>query len=252
MKVSIITACYNSEKTISKTIKSVINQSYENIEYIIVDGSSNDGTLKIINDFKKKSDLKFIIISENDLGIYDALNKGIKLSKGEIIGFLHSDDFLANTNVISEIVKSFSKNEVDGIYGDLVYVYKNNVKKILRYWKSKNFKNSLLINGWMPPHPTLYLRKSVYKKHGFFNLHYKISSDYDFIIRIFKDEVLKFKYIPMVITKMRYGGISNGNLINIFHKIKEDFIILRKNNVGNLFTLLKKNFSKIEQFFFNV
>ena len=246
MKISIITICFNSSKTIERTFQSIMNQSYQNIEYIVVDGASSDDTLKIIKNYNS-SISKYI--SESDEGLYDAMNKGIALATGDIIGILNSDDFLASNDIINIIASMINSENLDGVYGDLQYVDKINTKKIRRNWKSYDFKPSLLEQGWMPPHPTLFLKKEVYQKHGLFDLSYRISADYDFILRIFKDTELKFGYLPKVITKMRVGGASNRSVENIIKKSKEDYRIIRSNNIGSFLTLIKKNISKLKQLF---
>lgn len=245
MKVSIITSCYNSCKTILETIESVNTQNYENIEHVFVDGNSRDNTLEII---KSNSKRKGSIISEPDRGLYDAFNKGILHASGEIIGFLHSDDIYFSKETILDIVNKIQVENLDGVYGDLQYVDKINFNKIIRYWKSCEFNPNLLKKGWMPAHPTLFLKKEIYLKHGVFNTTFKISADYDFILRIFKDHNLKFGYLPKVVTKMRMGGASNRSLKNIFKKTKEDYRAIRLNNIGTLLTLFLKNISKIKQF----
>ncbi|MEA3451333.1 MAG: glycosyltransferase family 2 protein, partial [Bacteroidota bacterium] len=218
-------------------------QTYKNIEHIIIDGKSSDDTLKIINEFHHVSK----IVSEKDLGIYYALNKGIKEATGNIIGFLHADDFLSSNNTIELISDYFLKNkDLDAVYGDLEYILELENKKI-RFWKSETFEESKLKKGWMPPHPTLYTKAELYTKYGHFNTNYLISADYDLILRFFKNEI-KTKYIPKVLVKMRIGGASNKNIKNIIKKTKEDFLTIRKNKIGGLFTLLNKNISKISQF----
>ncbi len=212
MKISIITVCYNSETTISSTINSVLSQTYEKIEYIIIDGMSSDNTLKIIKSYSNRISK---VISEKDNGIYDALNKGISFSSGEIIGFVHSDDLLYDENVISKIASLFLKKKIDGVYGDLQYVKKKQTNKVVRYWKSSQYKSGMLKKGWMPAHPTFFLKKTIYLTHGKFNLKYKISADYDFMIRILKDNNLKFYYFSSIITLMRIGGNSNKSIKNI-------------------------------------
>lgn len=249
MKISIITATYNSSANIESALESISGQDFSNIELLIIDGCSKDDTLsKIRRSFKGKVK----IISEIDKGIYDALNKGVKLASGDIIGFVHSDDFLADSNVLSEITKAFKENDIDGVYGNLTYVDKEDTSKVIRYWKSQPFKPQLLNNGWMPAHPTLFLKKEVYEKHGLFNLDYKIAADYDMMLRIFSDSSLKFKYLPKVITKMRVGGASNRSLKNIFRKSKEDLKALKRNKINKPYlALANKNFSKINQFINN-
>ena len=246
MKISIITVCYNSDKTLEKTIQSVLAQTYINVEYLIIDGNSKDTTINII---KKYESTISKWVSEHDKGIYDALNKGLQLATGDVIGFVHSDDLLANNQIISKIANQFEKGNIDGLYGDLQYVDKNNIDTVIRYWKSCDFKSSLLKKGWMPAHPTLFLKKKVYIKHGNFNLIYKIAADYDFMLRVFKDNTLNFVYLPEIITKMRVGGASNKNLKNIIQKTKEDYQVITSNKTGNLVTLFLKNFTKFKQFY---
>jgi glycosyltransferase involved in cell wall biosynthesis len=248
MKVSIITATYNSAESIKSSVNSVLNQNYNDIEHLIIDGKSSDNTLLIIKDLVNNSDEVQLFIEE-DKGIYDALNKGVNLSNGDVIGFVHSDDLLASPLIVSEIVEKIIKENLDGVYGNLNYVQKLNVNKIVRKWQSNNFDYDLLKKGWMPAHPTFFLKKSVYEKHGLFNLNYSISADYDFMMRVLSDKSLKFGYLPKVITKMRVGGESNRSLKNIILKTKEDYLIIKRNNIGNFLTLIMKNTSKFTQLF---
>ena len=248
MKLTIITATFNSAHGINKCMDSILHQDYENIEYIIIDGESKDLTLEIISE-KQKTHPSIKLISESDQGIYDALNKGLSAASGDIIGFVHSDDFLESNNIIGDIVSMIKSENLDGVYGDLQYVDKNNTQIVIRNWKSSEFNKSLLKKGWMPPHPTLYLKKEVYENHGLFDLSYKISADYDFMLRVFNDSELKFGYLPKVITRMRVGGASNRSLKNIIRKTKEDYRAIKRNKIGNFTTLITKNTSKLKQFF---
>ncbi|MGJ5642445.1 glycosyltransferase family 2 protein [Formosa sp. S-31] len=249
MKVSIITATYNSEATIKQCMKSVLSQDYSDVEYVIVDGASKDKTLELVNNFKN-ANKNIVSVSEPDSGIYDALNKGIKMATGDVVGFLHSDDFFNSSHTISDIVNAFKNETVDGVYGDLHYVSAQNVDKIIRNWKSKPFSQVLLKQGWMPAHPTLFLKKAVYSKHGLFNLNFKIAADYDLMLRIFSDKALKFKYLNEVITKMRVGGASNRSLKNIWLKTREDYMAVKGNKIGNpALIVCSKNLSKIPQLF---
>lgn len=190
MKVSIITATLNSEKTIKDNLISVDNQNYNNIEHIIIDGNSNDKTLEII--VKYKASKKIIIHSSKDKGIYYALNKGIDLSTGEIICFLNSDDFYFDKNTISKVVNCFKISNADVVYGNLNYITKNN-SKVLRKWISNDFNFFLLKKGWMPPHPSTFVKKKIINKKKWFNTNYKISADYDFLIKLFRNDLLKKK-----------------------------------------------------------
>jgi glycosyltransferase len=246
LKVSIITVCYNSSKTIVDTIRSVNTQTYPNIEHIFVDGLSSDNTVELI---RLNSNRNNLIISEKDGGLYDAINKGISNAGGDVIGILHSDDFFNSSDIILDLVTKIQKENIDVIYGDLIYVNETNIKKTVRYWKSCEFTPRLIRKGWMPAHPTLFLKKEVFKKYGLFDLSFKISADYDFMLRILNDKSLKFGYLPRVITNMRIGGVSNKNLKNIAIKMIEDYKAIRKNKSGNIITLILKNTSKIKQFF---
>ncbi len=246
MKISVITATYNSEQSILSALDSISTQNYKNVELVVIDGASKDNTITKIKEIFT-GDLK--IISEKDNGIYDALNKGIATATGDVIGFVHSDDFLASKEILSKIAKIFQEEKVDGVYGDLQYVNKEDTSTVIRYWKSEIFKPELLKKGWMPAHPTLFLKKEIYEKYGLFNLDYNIAADYDLMLRIFSDTTLKFSYLPEVITKMRVGGASNRSLKNIKLKSTEDLRALKANGIKNPIKVLAyKNFSKLGQF----
>lgn len=245
MKISIITAVYNNENQVATAIESVLHQTYSDIEYIIIDGGSKDGTLDIINIYKSQI---CTIVSEPDKGIYDALNKGIMRATGDIIGFMHSDDIFASETVIAKVAQQFDIADVDAVYGDLQYVRKDDPSKIIRYWKSSAFDIAQLKRGWMPPHPTVYLRRSVYTQYGMFDTSFRIAADYDFMLRIFRDNERKSVYIPEVFVKMRVGGESN-SIKNYIRKWKEDYRALKRNNIGGIGVLIYKNVSKLGQFF---
>ena len=245
MKISVITACFNSENTIRSAIESVLSQDYENIEYIVVDGASTDGTLRIVNDYSERISR---IISEPDKGIYDALNKGIEAATGDLVGFLHSDDLFADDSTLRTVAESAEGQ--DAVYGDLNYVSAHDTSHIVRRWKSKDFTPDLLKQGWMPPHPSLYLRRDIYRDQGGFDRSFRIASDYESVLRYFSQPDFKARYIPKVLVTMRLGGVSNGSLRGILRKMSEDYAALRKNNIGSpLVALVWKNFSKIPQFF---
>lgn len=249
MKISIITATYNSAKTLEVCLNSVLNQSYKDIEYVIIDGNSKDETLDLIKS-KAENNSNIVWLSENDKGIYDALNKGIAKATGDVIGFVHSDDFLADNFIIEKIANIFEAKKVDGVYGDLHYVRFDQVDSIVRNWKSQEFKKSLLNRGWMPAHPTLFLKKNLYIENGDFNLNYRIAADYDFILRIFKRSEYKFHYLSETITKMRVGGASNRSLKNLILKTKEDYRAAKTNKIAfPVITIGLKNLSKIPQWF---
>jgi glycosyltransferase involved in cell wall biosynthesis len=208
MKISIITITYNSEQTIRDTLKSVGKQDYLDIEHIIIDGRSTDNTISIINEFPYVSKL----LSEKDKGIYDAMNKGVELAQGEIIGILNSDDVYTNHRVISKVMRAFEDKTVDAVYGDLQYVKRDDLNKVIRTWKSGEYDQHKFYFGWMPPHPSFFVRKKVYEVAGKFNLNFSISADYEFMLRALMKYNFKAKYVPGVFVKMRVGGNSNGSL----------------------------------------
>lgn len=244
MKISIITIAFNSQETIEDTIVSVINQTYKNIEYIIIDGGSTDSTLEIINRYKDKISL---IVSEPDKGIYDAMNKGIEKASGELVGILNSDDFYANNEVISNISNKIE--DFDSIYADLVYVDRENTEKVIRYWKSGDYKPNAFLKGWMPPHPTFFLKKSIYNKFGTYNLALKSAADYELMLRMIHKEKISITYYPEVITKMRVGGQSNATLGNRLKANKEDRMAWEINNLNpKFYSLYLKPLRKINQF----
>lgn len=247
MRVSIITACLNNQDTLEDTIKSVLAQSYPDIEYIVVDGNSTDGTREIIE--RHSARIAKVISETNSMGVYGALNEGIRLATGDVIGFLHADDLYAQDAVIRNVADIFSKKNVDAVYGDLVYVDKKNTRQIVRYWRAGEFCPGKLLRGWLPPHPTFFVKKSVYEKHGLFDVSFQIAADYDIILRFLLDQKINPAYIPEVLIKMRLGGVSNRSLRGLFQKSAEDFTVLKKHRVPfPWMALLVKNLSKLPQF----
>lgn len=222
MKISIITVCFNSAKTISDTINSVASQNYYDTEHIIVDGGSTDGTVKIIEN--APSVARFI--SEPDNGIYDAMNKGIDMASGEVIGILNADDFYVNGLVLNQIARIFNNEDVNACYADLIYVKERDTSKVVRYWKSQNFKPGLFLDGWMPAHPTFFVRKSVYEQHGVFNLNYRIAADVEMLFRLLELKRINTIYLPETIIKMRLGGTTNKSVKNIKQQNREVLMIL--------------------------
>lgn len=245
MRVSIITATYNSEKTIHDTLRSLENQSYSDIEYIIMDGVSKDKTLTVV---KENCSRVSKIICEPDKGIYDALNKGILAATGDIIGFLHSDDLLAYDDAISDIVNTFKQTGCDAVYGDLEYVSQNDIENRVRLWKSGAFSRIKMQLGWMPPHPSFYMKKTCYAELGKFSLDYRISADYDSLLRYILKHRICVAYLPKVLVKMRVGGISNRSLSSMMSKSLEDIRIMRTNGIIWPLALAYKNLSKLPQF----
>lgn len=208
MKVSIVTVSYNSAATIEDTIKSVLGQTHQDIEYIIVDGVSKDNTLGIVKKYEGKIAR---LVSEPDKGIYDAMNKGVALATGDIIGIINSDDLYASPEVIKKVVGAFAQKEVDAVYGDLIYVDRNNTAKVVRRWPAGEFKHAKLQSGWIPPHPSVFVKRAVYERCGSFNIKFKIAADYEFMLRCIKNGI-EFSYLPKVLVKMREGGFSGQSL----------------------------------------
>ncbi len=246
MKISIITCSYNAVNTIEETVKSVLSQKYTNIEYIIIDGLSNDGTGNII---KKYSDKIYKFISEKDSGIYNAMNKGIKLSRGDIVGFLNADDVYFDESVIGKVVKTFENEKTDSVYGDLIYISENNKTK--RYWESGVFNINKFKKGWMPPHPAFFVKRNMYERYGGFNENYQISADYELMVRLlYKNKISTF-YLPDILVKMKTGGVSN-KVSQTLKKLKEDYEIMKEYNLGGFAgsfgAMFKKRFYKINQY----
>lgn len=226
LKISIITVAYNSGNTIEDTIKSVLSQTYDNYEHIIVDGGSTDNTLEIIKQYEKKYDGKLKYVSEKDNGIYDAMNKGIKMSTGDVIGLLNSDDVYNNNKVLEKISLIILNNKCDGIYGDLTY-YDSDLKIPKRKWITGEGR---IKSGWMMAHPTMYLKRKIYDKVGLYNTKYKIDADYDFIIRVTKNKIFNLIYIKENLIKMRLGGASSNGLNGYWKNIGEANVVLKDNN----------------------
>lgn len=246
MKISIVTAVYDRVDTIAQAVDSVAGQTWSTVEHIVIDGASADGTREWL---ENQRDRLSVLLSEPDNGIYDALNKGLSLATGDVIGLMHSDDFYANDRVLEKVAAVFDDPGVDGVYGDLDYVAKDEPSQIIRRWRSGAYAPSRLAWGWMPPHPTLFLRHSVIGQWGGFDTGFQIAADYDAMLRYLAQGKIKLAYIPEVLVKMRVGGESNRSLARIMRKSREDYRALRKNGVGGVAALAWKNLSKLPQFF---
>ncbi|MEM9023816.1 MAG: glycosyltransferase family 2 protein, partial [Bacteroidota bacterium] len=205
MKVSVITVCYNSAATIETAVQSVVEQSHPDVEYIVVDGASSDDTLKVLEPYRSRIDR---LISEPDKGIYDAINKGIEAATGDVVGLLHSDDLLAHKDTVAHIVQAFDAPDVDAVYADLEYVDREQPDQVIRYWKSGEYEPGHFIKGWMPPHPTFYVRKRCYDQLGLYNLDFSISADYELMLRMIHKQGIQTRYLPEVTVRMRVGGKS--------------------------------------------
>lgn len=243
VKISIITATFNSASTVGATIDSVNQQRYQNFEHVFVDGSSTDGTVSEVRRYARAG---AVIDSQLDEGIYDALNRGVGLSTGDVVGFLHSDDYFASEETLSKIAQVFEDPNITLCYGDLEYVSARNSSKVVRYWRAGAFNFGRLRCGWMPPHPTVYVRRSLIEKTPF-KLSYLISADYEWVLRIFKSKGVTTHYIPEVLIRMRLGGASNRSFKNIWQKSREDLQAIKLHNMGGISTLILKNFRKITQ-----
>ncbi len=245
-KISVITVSYNSAKTIVDALNSVAAQTYRNVEHIVVDGASTDETVvRVRNHF----DSSIQLVSEPDKGIYDAMNKGILLARGEILGFLNSDDFYADETVLAKIANAFQDPTVVACYADLVYVTQDN-SRVVRYWKSKPFTKGDFAKGWCPAHPTFYVRKSVIERLGLFDQSYKLAADVEFMMRYLERGQVRAAYIPHVLVRMRLGGATNQSWKNIVQQNKEILAALRKNGVpfSRMWFAANKVVSRLWQF----
>lgn len=238
MKISIITATYNSASTVRDTIESVLHQTYPNIEYLIIDGASKDSTLNIIQKYQSQFDGRICCISEPDKGIYDAMNKGIQLATGDVVGILNSDDFYTSIYVVENLVKEMQQAEVDAIYGDIHYVDGKDITKCVRYYSSSIFRRSLMRLGFMPAHPSFYCKREVYNKYGTFNTSYQVAADFENLLRLIFVNRIKIAYLPMDFVTMRIGGASSSGMQSHKQIMRDHLKALRANGVySNVFLL---------------
>lgn len=248
MKISIITATFNSENFILTNLESIIKQKHSDYEHIIIDNKSRDNTLEII----KQKGINIKIISERDDGVYDAFNKGIKISDGEIISILNSDDFYYDENILEKINQIFEENDVDIVYGDLKYVKRSDINNIIRFWKSGTYKENYFYKGWSPPHPSFFVKKSVYDKFGLYKKEYGNSADFELMFRFLDNHNLKSYYLNKTLVTMRTGGKSNNNLVGIINQniIILDILGIKKNIYSILKFVTFKFFYRVKQFIF--
>ena len=245
MKISIITATYNSAATVRDTLTCIAGQQYDDIEHIVIDGLSKDNTLDIVKEFPHVAR----VISEKDAGIYDAMNKGLTLATGEVIGILNSDDFYNNDQVLAKVASVFNDPAVDAVYGDLQYVKQDNVNIVTRTWRAGFFQKRYFYYGWMPPHPTFFVRRRIYDKAGLFNTTLRSAADYELMLRVLVKHNAKAGYIPEVLVKMRAGGMSNASLKNRLRANREDMKAWKVNDLQPyFFTTWLKPLRKIFQF----
>lgn len=246
MKISVITVSFNSAKTIEDTLSCVQEQSFTNIEHIVVDGASKDGTQEILK--KYENGLAATII-EPDYGIYDAMNKGIRAATGDVIGFLNADDSYVSKKVLENVAEAFSKNDVDSVYGDLCYVSEEDTNEVLRFWRAGKCTEKGFLNGWMPPHPTFFVKRSVLEKYGVFDPTFRFAGDYELILRLLYKHNISTHYIPYCMVKMRIGGAGNRWLENRLIANLEDRLAWKKNNLKpKPYTTILKPLRKLFQF----
>lgn len=244
MKISVITGTFNSVETLREALESLVRQTYCDIEYIVIDGGSTDGTLALLGEYSQ-----YITVIRHDIrgGVYAALNEGIRAASGDVVGVLHSDDIFETSSVLGKVAETFSVDDIDLVYGDLVYVDRSDVEKTKRVWKAGAFSKSKLRYGWMPPHPACFIRRARLYEVGLYDERFKISSDYDLLMKIMQLPDVQISYLPSVLVRMRVGGLSNRSMASYLVKLKEDYFICRKNE-GGVLTVGAKIIRKLPQF----
>lgn len=250
MKISLITVTYNSGDVLRCAMESVLRQSYPNIEYIIVDGASKDNTLDIIRTYEPQFNGRMRWISEPDRGLYDAMNKGIRMATGDVIGILNSDDFFTNDDVLQKVAEGFADNEVDAVYGDIHFVRANDLNRCVRYYSSKIFRRGLMRLGFIPAHPSFYCRRECFEKYGGYKTDYKIAADFDLLLRFIYVHNIRIKYLPMDMVTMRLGGASTSGLKSVRIGMEEQLRSFRENGIKtNRFLLSLRYFYKLTEYF---
>ena len=245
MKISVITACYNAATHLGATLRSIDSQTWTDHEHVVVDGGSADLTLAVLASHRKSTRH---VVSEPDAGIYDAMNKGLARATGDVIGFLNADDMLAGPGVLAAVAEAFEADPaIDVLFGDLDYVKEDNAERVVRRWRSGEFAPGRLRRGWMPPHPTFYVRRRVVARVGGFDTRYRISADYDFMLRCLAHPGVRAHYLRELMVRMRLGGVSNSSIRNLVRKSSEDLLIMRRQGVGGVWNLFAKNVRKLPQ-----
>lgn len=247
VKITVITTVFNAVTTVRDTIQSVVDQNHPDIEHIVIDGASTDGTLDIVNKYRTSL---ASVVSEPDKGVYDGMNKGLRLATGEIIGFLNADDVYAHEGILKRVAEVMSDPEVDACYADLVYVDSNDSRRIVRYWKSQSYKDGLFQKGWMPAHPTFFVRRKVYERYGGFDLSYPRQSDFELTMRFLHIHRIKAVYVPEIFVRMRTGGISNSSWRGVLQGNLEAYRASKKHLPGTTpFFIVRKILSRVPQYF---
>ncbi|MCG3267017.1 glycosyltransferase family 2 protein [Yoonia sp. I 8.24] len=244
MKISVVTAVMNGAQTLPRMLDSLAGQTHADIEHLVQDGGSTDDTLAILQTHRRITPK---VVSAPDGGIYEAINAGIARATGEVIGLLHADDQLAGPNVLPAVAQALADPAVDGVYGDLQYVAADGSGQVVRHWKAGRYHKDRLKWGWMPPHPTLYLRRQVFEKMGPYDAEFRIAGDYEAMLRYLSAD-LRLAYLPQVMVQMQVGGVSNGSLKQLIRKSREDYRAIRRHRIGGPGTLVAKNLSKLPQF----
>ena len=245
MKISVVTAVMNGRATLPAMLDSLTEQTHPDVEHVVQDGGSVDDTLSYL---AWAGHPQMQLQSAPDTGIYDAINQGIARATGDIVGLLHADDQLAGPDVLAQVVAALDDPSIDGVYGDLQYVAREDDTRVIRHWRAGVFQPAMLRRGWMPPHPTLYLRREVFARAGVYDTSYQISGDYDAMLRYLTTADVRLAYIPHVMVRMKMGGVSNRSFAHMIRKSREDYRAIRRHGVGGVGTLLAKNLSKLPQF----
>ena len=245
MSISVVKAVMNARQTLPEMLQSLTAQSHKNVEHVVQDGGSDDGTLDYLGTHGHPH---MALQSTPDSGIYDAINQGIRRATGDVIGLLHADDHLAGPDALATIAAALQDPSIDGVYGDLQYVARDDETRVIRHWRAGAYAQAKLNRGWMPPHPTLYLRRDVFNRAGLYDTSYRISGDYDGMLRFLTTGHVRLAYLPQVIVRMKMGGVSNRSFAHMIRKSCEDYRAIRRHGVGGVGTLVAKNLSKLPQF----